>query len=262
MAMVDGQKNKPVYDENLIREVAFLLSKAKHAVVFTGAGISTPSGIPDFRSPQTGLWNQNDPYEVASIWAFRQNPKSFFNWIRPLAIKSESALPNSAHLALAHLENRGVIKAVITQNIDGLHQKAGSKNVLELHGSSQTATCPSCGKKHSCKYFHWIITQSEEYPKCSDCQSIIKPDVILFGESLPQNIWDKAYQECLLADLILVVGSSLEVSPANTLPETALSHGAILLINNLGTTYLDEKAKVVLRMDVEQGVGKLGEYSS
>jgi NAD-dependent deacetylase len=185
--MHEGQKNKPDNDENPIREAAFLLSKAKHAIAFTGAGISTPSGIPDFRSPGTGLWNQNDPYEVASIWAFRQNPKSFFNWIRPLAINSESALPNSAHLALAQLEIRGVIKTVITQNIDGLHQKAGSKNVLELHGSSLTATCPSCGKKHSREYFHRIIIQSEGYPKCLDCKCIIKPDVVLFGESLPQS---------------------------------------------------------------------------
>ena len=249
-------------DKNLIKQAALLLSKAKHAVAFTGAGISTPSGIPDFRSPQSGLWNQNDPYRVASIWAFRQNPKDFFDWIRPLAINSESAKPNSAHFALAQLETLGIIKAVITQNIDGLHHKAGSQNVLELHGSAQTATCPSCGKKHSREYFHGIITQSKEFPRCTDCKSIIKPDIVLFGESLPQNIWNKAYQECLLADLILVAGSSLEVSPANSLPETALSNGAILLINNLGQTYLDEKAKVMLRMDVEQGVGKLGEYFS
>ncbi|MDP2964712.1 MAG: NAD-dependent deacylase [Pelolinea sp.] len=247
-------------NKNLIKQAANLLSKANYAVAFTGAGISTPSGIPDFRSPQSGLWNHSDPFKVASIWAFRQSPKDFFDWIRPLAINAESAKPNSAHLCLAQLENLGIIKAVITQNIDGLHHKAGSRNVLELHGSAQTATCPSCGKKHNRDYFHRIITQSEEFPRCSDCKSIIKPDVVLFGESLPQDIWNKAYQECLLADLILIVGSSLEVSPANSLPEIALMNGARLLINNLGQTNLDENANVLLRMDVEQGVGKLGEY--
>jgi NAD-dependent deacetylase len=261
IAVVEMQNNL-VSDENLVKESALLLSKAHYAVAFTGAGISTPSGIPDFRSPQTGLWNQCDPYEVASLWAFRKNPKGFFDWIRPLAINSESALPNAAHFVLAKLEKQGIIKAVITQNIDGLHHKAGSENVLELHGSSQSATCPSCGKKHSRDYFLKLITQSEEFPRCLECKSIIKPDVVLFGESLPQNTWEKAYQECFKADLILVVGSSLEVSPANSLPKTSLNHGAVLIINNLGKTYLDEKAKVILRMDVEKGIGKLGDYFS
>ena len=246
----------------LLKQAAGLLSSAKHAVAFTGAGISTPSGIPDFRSPQSGLWNISDPLKVASIWAFRNRPKDFFDWIRPLAINSESAKPNSAHLSLAHLENLGIIKTVITQNIDGLHHKAGSQHVLELHGTAQSATCPSCGKKHNRDYFHKVITLGEDFPRCSDCNRIIKPDVVLFGESLPQDIWNEAFQECQVADLILVVGSSLEVSPANSLPETALMNGALLLINNLGHTYLDDKARVLLRMDVEQGIGKLGEYFS
>ncbi len=258
--MVIEQKFTPDDNTNLIKQAAGLLSKAKHAVAFTGAGISTPSGIPDFRSPQSGLWNHSDPLKVASIWAFRQSPKDFFDWIRPLAINSESAKPNSAHLCLAQLETLGIIKAIITQNIDGLHQKAGSLNVLELHGTAQSATCPSCGKKHNRDYFHQIITQNKEFPRCLDCKSIIKPDVVLFGESLPQEIWNVAYQECLLSDLLLIVGSSLEVSPANSLPEVALNNGARLLINNLGQTYLDENADILLRMDVEQGVGKLGEY--
>ena len=245
---------------NLLEQAANLLSNSKHAVAFTGAGISTPSGIPDFRSPQSGLWNKSDPYKVASIYAFRNSPKDFFNWIRPLAINSESAKPNSAHLALAHLENLGIIKSVITQNIDGLHHKAGSKNVLELHGTAQTATCPSCGKKHCRDYFHRTITRGDKFPRCSECGKIIKPDVVLFGEALPQDVWNDAYQECLQSDLIIVVGSSLEVSPANSLPEAALMNGASLIINNLGQTFLDEKANVLLRMDVEQGIGKLGEF--
>jgi NAD-dependent deacetylase len=247
-------------NEILLNQAADLLSKSKHAVAFTGAGISTPSGIPDFRSPQSGLWNNSDPYKVASIWAFRNSPKDFFDWIRPLALDSESAKPNSAHLALARLEEIGIIKSIITQNIDGLHHKAGSIHVLELHGTAQTATCPSCGKRHQRDYFHPKITHGDEFPRCSVCNKIIKPDVVLFGESLPQNTWNNAYQECLLADLILVVGSSLEVFPASSLPETAFMNGATLIINNLGQTFLDEKAKVLLRMDVEQGIDKLGKF--
>ncbi|MCJ7519465.1 MAG: NAD-dependent deacylase [Anaerolineaceae bacterium] len=250
----------PDSNNNIIEQATRLLINAKYAIAFTGAGISTPSGIPDFRSPQSGLWNHSDPLKVASIWAFHKSPKDFFDWIRPLAINAESARPNSAHSCLSHLENIGIIKAVITQNIDGLHQKAGSQNVLELHGSAQTATCSACGKKHSREHFHRMITQSEEFPVCSKCHKIIKPDVVLFGESLPQDTWDKAYQACLLADLILIAGSSLEVSPANSLPEIALMNGAKLIINNLGQTYLDERAEVLLKMDVEQGVGKLAEY--
>jgi NAD-dependent deacetylase len=250
----------PDINNDLIKKAADLLSKANHAVVFTGAGISTPSGIPDFRSPQSGLWNDSDPLKVASLWAFRKSPKDFFDWIRPLAINSESAKPNLAHLGLANLENMGIIKSVITQNIDGLHHKAGSINVLELHGSAQSATCPSCGRKHNRDYFHTTITLGEDFPRCLNCNSIIKPDVVLFGESLPQDTWNKAYHECMLADLILVIGSSLEVSPANTLPETALLNGAILLINNLGETYLDDKATLILKMDVERSLGTLAEY--
>ena len=255
-----GKVHKLDPNHDLLKQAANLLANSKHAIVFTGAGISTPSGIPDFRSPRSGLWTTSDPYKVASIWAFRNSPKDFFDWIRPLALNSESAKPNSAHLALAHLEALGMIKSVITQNIDGLHHKAGSRNVLELHGTAQTATCPSCGTKHKREYFHRKITIGDEFPKCINCGRIIKPDVVLFGEELPQEIWNDAYNECLLADLILVAGSSLEVSPANSLPEAALMHGALLIINNLGNTFLDEKANVLLRLDVEQGIGRLVEF--
>lgn len=247
-------------DRVSIEKAAAYLSMASHAVAFTGAGISTPSGIPDFRSPQSGLWNQSDPFKVASLWAFHKHPEDFFNWIRPLAINSESAQPNKAHLGLAQLEDQGVIKSVITQNIDGLHFKAGSKKVLELHGTAQSATCPSCGRKHPREYFYQLLTQGDDFPRCSECNNIIKPDIVLFGEALPQNVWNAAYQECLLADLILVVGSSLEVSPANSLPETALMNNALLIINNLGQTHLDYKAVLLLIMDVEQGIGGLLNY--
>ena len=242
---------------NRLAQAANLIAHSSHVIVFTGAGISTPSGIPDFRSPQSGLWEKYDPSEVASIWSFRNHPELFFGWIRSLSIQSDSATPNQAHRAIAELEIRGVVKAVITQNIDSLHQQAGSKNVYELHGSARTATCPKCGSKHEQQYFRRIMVEEQGIPHCARCGEIIKPDVVLFGENLPQEVWNGAHLECLKADLVLVIGSSLEVSPANSLPETAVRKGAKLIINNLSATYLDNMAEILLPMDVVEGVGAL-----
>jgi NAD-dependent deacetylase len=240
-----------------LAQAAKLIAQSSHMVVFTGAGISTPSGIPDFRSPKSGLWEKHDPSEVASIWAFRNHPELFFSWIRSLSIQSNSAVPNQAHQAIADLEKCGVIKAVITQNIDNLHREAGSRNVYELHGSAQSATCQKCGCKHQREFFQRDMLEEEGIPHCSKCGAIIKPDVVLFGENLPEDVWDGAYRECLQADLMLVVGSSLEVFPANTLPETAFNNGAKLIINNLSPTRLDRLAEILLPMDVVEGVGSL-----
>lgn len=245
---------------HLLQQAAQLITQSSHMVVFTGAGISTPSGIPDFRSPDSGLWQKNDPFEVASIWAFQHQPRAFFDWIRPLAQQAESAEPNRAHHAIAILEKRGFVKAVITQNIDGLHQKAGSRRVLELHGSTQTATCSHCGKRHEKAYFEPIFLNKYGIPHCDQCGRVIKPDVVLFGEELPQTVWESAYQECLQADLLFIAGSSLEVSPANSLPETAARHGARLIINNLGRTHLDRLADVFLQWDVLDGLGALPDW--
>jgi len=245
--------------QTLLTKAAALIDNSSYLVVFTGAGISTPSGIPDFRSPDSGLWEKYDPFEVASIWAFRHQPEVFFDWIRSLSVQADTAKPNRAHLALADLENRGIVKSVITQNIDNLHQIAGSKKVFELHGSARTATCPHCGKKHPQEYFRRMITEAQGIPHCDRCGEIIKPDVVLFGEDLPHDAWDGAYQECLKADLVFVVGSSLEVYPANSLPETAVRNGAKLIINNLSPTHLDQHADVRLIMDVTEGIGALPE---
>lgn len=236
-----------------------LLINANHAVAFTGAGISTPSGIPDFRSPDSGLWNQYDPFEVASLSAFQNHPERFFNWIQPLAQKSEAAEPNTAHLGLASMENVGVLKAIITQNIDGLHQKAGSRNVLELHGSVKTATCARCKKTFDETYFKDLLNENKKIPYCDNCGKIIKPDVILFGEMLPEKVWRAAHDECLETDLVLIAGSSLEVTPANSLPELALSQGAQLIIINLSPTYLDKAATIRLPLDVEDAIGNIWE---
>jgi len=246
----------PSTNELLLKSIDLLLN-SKHAIVFSGAGISTPSGIPDFRSPETGLWNKNDPFKVASIYAFENDPDSFFNWIKPLAKSAEQAKPNAAHICIAKLEVAGIVKAVITQNIDGLHQKAGSKNVLELHGTAKTATCRHCGYKHTEDYFKNSFLKDDLIPKCTKCGTTLKPDVVLFGEILPLGVWDLAYHHCQRCDLMFVTGSSLEVSPANSLPETAIQNRAKLIINNLSPTHLDNRADILLRMDVIEGIGKL-----
>jgi len=243
--------------QTLFRRSAKLLVNAKHAVVFTGAGISTPSGIPDFRSPDSGLWNLYDPFEVASLSAFKNHPDRFFDWIQPLAEKAEIAHPNIAHLGLASMENAGVIKAVITQNIDSLHQKAGSSNVLELHGSARTATCVYCKKHFSEPNLRKLFSEEKKVPFCDKCGKIVKPDVVLIGEMLPKKVWAAAHDEFIKTDLVLIVGSSMEVSPANSLPELALSHGAQLIIINLSPTYLDKAAAVILPLDVEDAIGNI-----
>lgn len=255
---MDDQKDKSSEEKQAVLiKAANLIKNSSYVVVFSGAGISTPSGIPDFRSPGSGVWEKYDPFEVASIWAFRHEPEKFFDWIRTLALQAESAMPNQAHLAIVDLEKSGVVKSVITQNIDSLHQAAGSKKVFELHGSARTATCPHCGKRHPQDYFQPMILKDKGIPHCINCGKVIKPDVVLFGEDLPGDTWDGAHQECLDADLVIVVGSSLEVYPANSLPETAKKNGAKLIINNLSPTHLDPYADLILRMDVIEGIGAL-----
>lgn len=243
-----------------LHAAAELLRSARHAVAFTGAGISTPSGIPDFRSQNTGLWERFDPMEVASIDIFLRRPEKFYDWLRPLLSQIWSAAPNPAHIALGQMETAGVIKALITQNIDDLHQRGGSQNVYEVHGSLRTVTCPRCRKQYSSDQFHSQLEKTDHQdgmPRCPDCHQVLKPDIILYGEMLPILTWDEAEQHCRRADVVLVAGSSLEVWPAASLPELALKHGARLIINNLSPTYLDDQADVLLPYDVAKVLPKL-----
>ncbi len=237
-------------DEEMIHSAVEKIQGSKRAVVFTGAGISTPSGIPDFRSPHSGLWEHDDPFEVASLSAFRHHPEKFYGWIRPLIATARAAEPNQAHLCLAKMETAGIIRAVITQNIDGLHQKAGSKEVIELHGNAKTATCLTCGKHYEDNWLKEEQLEKSQYPRCTDCGGVLKPDVILFEEQLPLKAWMRAQDLCDQADLILVVGSSLEVYPANSLPESGLAHGACLIINTITDTHLDHLADIVIHADL------------
>jgi NAD-dependent deacetylase len=233
-----------------IEDAAVLIRKAERAVVLTGAGISTPSGIPDFRSEGTGLWSRDEPMDVASLSTFRTAPERFFRWFQPLASHIFYAQPNAAHLAVAEFERSGHVRTIITQNIDGLHQKAGSKNVVEMHGTLRTLSCTGCFKKFESDPFLQPYIETGKIPQCLSCNGILKPDVILFGEQLPQSAWYEAQRAARQCDLMIVAGSSLEVLPVARLPMQALDRGAHLIIINNTPTYLNVRADVVILDDV------------
>ena len=234
-----------------IQQAAKLIQKANNIVAMTGAGISTPSGIPDFRSPSSGLWDHVDPLSVASIFAFRQNPQVFFDWVRPLAPKFLDAEPNPAHYALAELEKAGKIKTVITQNIDDLHSKAGSQNVIELHGHLREATCIRCYQVTDGEPLFRRFIEDGAVPK-HECGGVYKPNIILFGEQLPMKEFVAAQMAVKEADLMLVVGSSLEVAPSSDLPELAIDNGAKMVIINYQATRLDPQADVVIQAEIAE----------
>ena len=235
-----------------------LLRQAKRVVALTGAGISTPSGIPDFRSPESGVWDNVDPMEVASIYAFRHNPAIFFDWLRPLATTILTAEPNPAHLALASLEENGRLQAIITQNIDLLHTRAGSRMVYEVHGSLRRATCQGCHHEVDAQPQLEHCVHTGELPICT-CGHIIKPNVVLFGEMMPARVMHLAQAEAAMCDLMLVAGTSLDVAPAGDLPELAKRAGAQLIIVNLGPTHMDQQADLLFREDVAELLPQLAE---
>ncbi len=236
----------------MIDKAVQILQDAKHAVAFTGAGISTPSGIPDFRSAGSGLWDKVDPMEVASIFAFREKPERFYEWIRPLASLLHDAEPNPAHIALAELERAGIMQLVITQNIDGLHQRAGSSEVAEVHGHMREATCMRCFQRvHSEEFMSEVIADGV-VPHCPECDGILKPNVILFGEQLPALAIQTSTQAARQCDVMLVAGSSLEVTPVCDLPQLACQNGAKIIIINYSSTYIDSAADVVIHEDVAE----------
>ena len=236
--------------DSLITQAAQLLKKAKHTVAFTGAGISTPSGIPDFRSKGSGLWEFYNPIEVASLSAFRYDPDKFYKWIQPLALLMIEAEPNPAHIALARLEEAGLLAGIVTQNIDDLHRRAGSEVVFEVHGHLREATCVSCYNCYPTNGFIEEFIKTGETPHCPDCGGVLKPNAVLFEEQLPYNVFCGAADLISQSDLILIIGSSLEVVPVASLPVSPLNAGARLIIVNHYPTYLDERADVIIRQDV------------
>ena len=233
-----------------IKFAAELFRQAKRPIALTGAGISTPSGIPDFRSEGTGLWAKEEAMEVASLSTFRYNPTHFYKWFRPLVNQMIDATPNPAHIALAELGKAKCLDVVITQNIDVLHQKAGSKNVIETHGSLHTLSCTQCFRQFESSRFITAFIEEGTIPHCPDCEAILKPDVILFGEQLPQKAWLKAQKAARNCDLMLVVGSSLEVLPVAGLPMQTLDRGGHLIIVNQDATYINVRADIVFTQDV------------
>lgn len=247
-------------DDPLLERAIDLLRQAHHVVALTGAGISTPSGIPDYRSPKSGLWEKAaDMMEVASLGAFRRHPLAFYDWLRPLLQVIREAQPNAAHLALAHLEAAGMLQAVITQNIDLLHSRAGSHRVYEIHGHLREVVCPACHTTVPGEPLLDAFMAAGKVPHCPRCRHIMKPSVVLFGELLPMRAIKAAQQHSAAADLMIVAGSSLEVAPAADLPEIAKAHGARLIIVNYNETRLDELADVVIRADVAEVLPRLAE---
>ena len=241
-----------------IRCAAEIIRGSKKTVVLTGAGISTPSGIPDFRSP-TGLWSRFDPLEIASLLTFRYDVSTFYKQMLPLAMKVFDAQPNAAHLGLARLEQADFIQTIITQNVDNLHQDAGSKNVLEVHGSLRRLTCASCYRNYEAgRYIHPYLERGE-IPVCAACKGVMKPDVILMGEQLPAHTWLKSLEASRSCELMIVAGSSLEVLPVAGLPMRALENGAHLILINHSETYLDVRADVVFHEGVEDIIPRIAQ---
>jgi NAD-dependent deacetylase len=234
-----------------IERAAALLRRARAAVVLTGAGISTPSGVPDFRS-NAGLWQQHNPSEIAALGSFRHDPQPFYRWFQPLLACMLNAQPNAAHQALAKLEQLGRVRAVVTQNIDGLHQRAGSREVYELHGHLRSATCPECEYQIPSAR---LLTNAQQGRalRCA-CGGAFKPDIVLFDEVLPRGLFWLAQRAFDHADLVVIAGTSLEVAPVCELPLPALRRGVPVVIINQGPTYLDEQAQLVLRADVAQAL--------
>ncbi len=238
--------------QHLLDRAADILCRAQYAIALTGAGVSTPSGIPDFRSPGSGLWEYANPMEVATIYAFRQNPQRFFDWIRPLAALTCEAEPNAAHHALAQLQRRGILHLIITQNIDGLHQRAGATQVAEVHGHTREATCMNCYQVVPADRYLSKFISDGLTPRCAQCDGVLKPNVTLFGEALPAQAMLMSSQAARRCDTMLIAGSSLEVTPAADLPDLALAHHAKLIIVNFTSTHLDAWADVLIHGDVAE----------
>jgi NAD-dependent deacetylase len=228
--------------------LAGLISESRSTVALTGAGISVPSGIPDFRTPGTGLWENVDPMEVAHIDAFRRDPERFWSFYRPRFEMLGDKQPNAAHWALAELESAGMLDAVVTQNVDRLHRVAGTKKLIEVHGSIDTSSCTECQESFPLERVDALFTNGVAH--CSSCDGLVKPDVVLFGELLPEDAMHEAQWLAENCDLMLCVGSSLEVYPVAGLPQIALAAGAELAIVTQGPTPYDSDATLKLDGDV------------
>jgi len=226
--------------DNIAGEIANLIKKSSRTCVLTGAGLSTESGIPDFRSPKTGLWNKYDPMELLSTDTLYSNPKLFYTESLKILLPMIEALPNKAHEMLAALEKEGYIYSLTTQNIDNLHYRAGSRKIYEVHGNLRTCHCMQCGRSFD---FSIIISKSDNGeipPLCNECGGVLRTDVVLFGDRMP-GCFEEAYNDISGSDLLIVIGSSLQVAPVNMLPQAARK----LVIINIGETSYDRRADIL-----------------
>jgi NAD-dependent protein deacetylase/lipoamidase len=248
--------------------LAELVRSARSVVALTGAGISVPSGIPDFRTPRTGLWERVDPMEVAHIDAFRADPVRFWSFYGERFASLGGRQPNGAHRALVALEARGLLDGVITQNVDMLHRRAGTRELVEVHGSIASCSCPRCAGEHGggskdgttvelAEVRARLAADAEGVPRCAECGGPLKPDVVLFGELLPARALQRARELCQGAELLLCVGSSLEVHPVAGLPLLTREAGGAIAILTQGPTPLDDLAEVRLRGDVVEELQEL-----
>ncbi|UCE10940.1 MAG: NAD-dependent deacylase [Candidatus Thorarchaeota archaeon] len=229
-----------------IEKAKRLLSQSQRVCALTGAGISVDSGIPDFRS-EGGLWARYDPHEYATYDSFLRDPTKFWTMGRELAEVLISAEPNAAHLSLAKMEEEGKLIGVITQNIDNLHQVAGNKNVVELHGNYLRAYCMDCEREYVGEEIHRRVASGEVPPKCDHCGGVLKSEAVLFGEPLPEKAMGAAIRLCKKADLMLVVGTSLTIYPAAYLPQLAKDFGAKVVLVSLEGVDRDGVADCVVK---------------
>lgn len=244
-------------EDRLIEE----LRRVQRLVVLTGAGMSTESGLPDFRSPH-GLWQKFRPDETATVDAMLHRPLLFYEFFRYRLELLEGAAPNAGHRALAELEKEGRLQCVVTQNVDGLHSEAGSRNVLEIHGSLRKAHCHRCGREHPVERLKKPVQSLDDLPRCP-CGGPIRPSVVLFGEPLPPDTLSRARDAIESCEALLVIGTSLSVYPSASLPQFALARGARLWILNLTPTPYDASADLVVRGKAAEVLSRLyGERDS
>lgn len=231
--------------------LAELIGGSGSTVALTGAGVSVPSGIPDFRTPGTGLWANVNPMEVAHIDVFERDPARFWSYYRPRFQSLGDKRPNAAHEALAELERRGLLEAVITQNIDRLHRAAGSRKVIEVHGSIETSSCRQCARGYGIDEVDALF-DAAGVARCASCGGPVKPDVVLFGELLPEAAMVEAQRLAERAELMLCIGSSLEVHPVASLPALTLESGGRLAIVTKGPTPYDDVATLKIDGEVDE----------
>ena len=237
----------------MIDSIISKLKDAKKIVFVTGAGISQESGIPTFRGTD-GLWRKYDPMQLATIDAFYQDPKLVWEWYEDRRKNILEAKPNAGHIAIADLEKNKQV-TVLTQNIDGLHQRAGSTNVLELHGSIIRIKCTKCDFEDEIQSSFSALP-----PKCDNCGSILRPDVVWFGEALPQDVWKDAIEHASSCDVMIIAGTSLVVSPANTLPLYAKQNGAVLIEVNPDETVMSGDMDYSMRTTSAKGLPELFDF--